>query len=274
MCVSAFKAEFTGTKLYLGKKKHPLYGNIFVLGYQNNVQNLHTGPNAMLIHLPTKQLDKMNLLDMSSNKTIFSDFQKSIEPQAKSISMGFAGPVSRESFSVVKHGVYDVIMADSAKSIPEAMKFVDPLKRVYINQELIDFYSQHYTDYMITLWCFNNRDMLNADPVFIWYKSIHEDFFVLPAVDAHTGHAPDLSKIVQTDHYVFLGSDQNFDPNTWHEAYYDFYTDKKLKFFLPEFVTGQKFKKSMINGDFVAPFHTIATHGTEALTRYVPAALI
>jgi len=270
MCVSAFRAEFTGTNLYLGKKVHPLLGSIFVMGYQNKAQNFHSGPNAMIIHIPTKHIDKQNLLDMSSNKTVFKDFKTAVEPRAKG-ALSFASAVSRSaSFQVVKHGIYDVIIADSARAIPEAMKLVEPEKRVYINKELIEFYAHHYPEYTITMWCFNSKDLVQSDPVFIWYKPIEENLLVFPAVDAHTGHAPDLTTSVQTDHYVFIGSDIQFNKYSWHEVYYDFYTDKNLKMFLPKFVAGERFTVNMLNGDFVGDYESIKIHATDALTRHIP----
>lgn len=50
MCVSTELAQFAGTTIYLGRKNHPAYGQVFVLGYQNRAINLSEGPNAMLLH--------------------------------------------------------------------------------------------------------------------------------------------------------------------------------------------------------------------------------
>jgi hypothetical protein len=40
MCVCASPARLTGTIVFLGKKYHPMHGEVFVLGYQNTAQNL------------------------------------------------------------------------------------------------------------------------------------------------------------------------------------------------------------------------------------------
>ncbi|MEU8712227.1 hypothetical protein [Streptomyces sp. NPDC048663] len=47
---------FSGTIVYCGRQHHPEHGLIHVLGYQNSAANLADGPNAMLLHLPTRQL--------------------------------------------------------------------------------------------------------------------------------------------------------------------------------------------------------------------------
>ena len=40
MCVSMWPADFTGTILYTGRRRHPEHGWIDVLGYQNTAANL------------------------------------------------------------------------------------------------------------------------------------------------------------------------------------------------------------------------------------------
>lgn len=56
MCISTGEAAFSGTIVYCGRQHHPVHGLIHVLGYQNTAVNLADGPNAMLLHLPTRQL--------------------------------------------------------------------------------------------------------------------------------------------------------------------------------------------------------------------------
>ena len=56
MCISTGEAAFSGTILYCGRQHHPVHGLIHVVGYQNTAVNLADGPNAMLLHLPTRQL--------------------------------------------------------------------------------------------------------------------------------------------------------------------------------------------------------------------------
>jgi len=54
MCISTGEAAFSGTIVYCGRQHHPVHGLIHVMGYQNTAVNLTDGPNAMLLHLPTR----------------------------------------------------------------------------------------------------------------------------------------------------------------------------------------------------------------------------
>lgn len=270
MCVSARAAEFKGTNLYLGKKNHPVHGPIFVLGYQNTAQTIYPGANAMLIHLPTKNLDASNLIDMTGARGVFKDMKNAVFGREMARSFGMRGAVAKGGFQVVEHDIYTVVIADNARVIPEALKTItDPRKQVVVSQDMIEFYARHYKDHVMTLWLFNNRDAKEAAPVFIWYKSFHPDFFMLPGVDAHSGRRPNLSELVKVDHHVYLGSDTRHS-YAWKAVDYEPYIDEGARAYLPEFVTGERFLGQLKNGDFVAPELAILESGTEALMRYTP----
>jgi hypothetical protein len=142
---------------------------------------------------------------------------------------------------------------------------------VTISSEMIEFYASHYKHHVMTLWLFNNRDAVDADPVFIWYKSFHPDFYMLPAVDAHSGRKPNLNTTVAVDHRLYIGSDMKHSYQ-WKEVEYDPYIDSAIQEFLPTYVTGERFLGQLKNGDFVAPEQNLLASGTNALQRYVPSA--
>jgi len=266
MCVSARPAEFAATSLYLGKKMHPQHGEVFVFGYQNTAHNLSHGPNAMLIHLPTHHFSQENLLDTHRARTIFQNMRASVRDYDTLRSS--RGPSAKSSYQIVHHSIYTIIIAQDATAIPEAMMHVEPRKRVSVSGSLIEFYARHYSKHLMTLWCFDNQEAQTASATFLWYTSFHPDFFMLPAVDAHTGNAPDLQKQVLVDHWVFLGSDEKI-PH-WDTFTYDTAMRGDVLEYLPRYVTGKRFGGYMNNGDFVAPLQNILNSGTNALMRYTP----
>ncbi|MET7455228.1 hypothetical protein ABZT03_25700 [Streptomyces sp. NPDC005574] len=62
MCISTGEAALSGTIVYCGRQHHSVHGLVHVLGYQNTAVNLADGANAMLLHLPTRQLTPRDFL--------------------------------------------------------------------------------------------------------------------------------------------------------------------------------------------------------------------
>src|SRR5260370_6661430 len=119
MCVSTELAQFTGTTIYLGRKNHPEYGQVFVLGYQNRAINLSEGPNAMLLHFPALGMTQKNFLGTSKCKSILADMREAVI-RSHLRSRGIA-LMSTEIVEVFDHGMYTVALASNARHIPHAL---------------------------------------------------------------------------------------------------------------------------------------------------------
>src|SRR5262245_28130325 len=79
MCVSANRARFRATVVYCGRVDHPAHGLIEVLGYQNTATNRSAGPNAMLLHLPTKSIGPSHFIDVGNNADILQSMRRVLE---------------------------------------------------------------------------------------------------------------------------------------------------------------------------------------------------
>src|SRR5690242_16809493 len=81
MCVSSGPATFGGTTIYLGQRNHPVFGPIFVVGYENRVANLSQGPNAMLLHFPAQEMSQKHFESTDHSGRILADMREAIAPK-------------------------------------------------------------------------------------------------------------------------------------------------------------------------------------------------
>ncbi len=248
MCVSASPAHFKGTSIMLNLTQHPQYGEIFVLGYQNTARNLGTGPNAMLLHLPAKDIQERNFIDASRYPGFFKDLQRAVTPMSRGATLS-ASFGAAKGITVFDHDIYTVVLADDARSIPLALDQVPQNKRPAISQELCEFYHKQFPDWPIALCCFDNKAAAAASPLLIWYSPMDSEVFHCPAIDSHTGGVPDLFSKVLVDHTVYLGSD-----TMEHGTPVMYASDVgKLKPFLPKQVLGLTYRGMEMNSDFRYP---------------------
>src|SRR5436190_12920281 len=213
MCVSVAPAEFSGTIVYIGRHTHPEYGPIEVLGYQNTAVNLADGPNAMLLHLPAAGMNSANFLDAGETPYILRDLINSVRPAYAS-----AVPAGVEVFD---YDVYTVVLAADPRAIPAALEQVPPEKRPTLAPELFRFYADRFPGYPVALCCFDNADARRAAPLLMWYRPIFADRLTAPALDAHTGRAPDPGALVRPDHWVLVGLDdppEGWGARVWYRA--------------------------------------------------------
>jgi hypothetical protein len=247
MCVSTALANFAGTTLFLGKKMHPVHGTVFVLGYQNTVQNLSDGPNAMLLHLPAMYMTPENFLDTRQCRSILKDMVRSFMPHTRSAFGGLAA--KGKSVQVFDHDIYTIVLAENAALIPDELYRVPDHKRIAVNQPLFDFYARYFRSCAVALCCFDNRQAREAAPLLMWYKPTDPYFFQLPALDCHTGEVPSLTSPVAVDHWVILASD-DMQTSRSHTVHYSDMVPSDVRAFLPDRVIGRYFSGRMRNGDF------------------------
>ncbi|MFD0856705.1 hypothetical protein ACFQ07_31020 [Actinomadura adrarensis] len=259
-----------------------------MLGYQNTAQNLATGPNAMLLHLPARGMTQANFIDTSECPRILRDMVDALQPVSRGVAgaQAFAAaPSGPPPVQIFDHDIYTVVLATDPTLIPDALEQVPPQKRIAVNRPLFDFYAAMYPGYAVALCCFDNSEAKQANPLLMWYTPQDENRFALPAVDCHTGGVPDLRADVLTDHWVVFGTDEAA-PDWGVPVHYTkgrsralgAFLPKRLsrtqspaEAFLPERVIGMRFTGWQPNGDFVIPYENVLAADLRALQRVSPA---
>lgn len=245
MCVSVKEADFSDTKGYIGKKK--INGEIYhVLGYQNNVQNLFEGGNAMILHFPSKEeMNEHNVISVSDNDSnIFDNIFKGFQP--KVIHGRYMKSVSN-SVKIFDVGIYTVLMSNKPSLIYEKLKDIPKNKRPEISLELMNWYEKNYKGWSIAVCCFDSKEKIKAKPLFWYYKPIDKNQLIFPAIDSHSGDVPKKERVLvnhellisfDTDHGKDISSDKKL-------------LSKDLSNYINDKVLHLKSNLLLPNGDFV-----------------------
>lgn len=253
MCVSTDLAEFTGTILYAGRSSHPVHGPVEVLGYQNTAVNLATGPNAMLLHVPSPGVRPSQFIGAGRHGDVLDRMLDAVRPvpvAADDDIMWMGGDAGVEVFD---HDIYTVVLAGDPTRIGAALAAVPPHRRPVVNPELLEFYRDAFPYHSVALCCFDNAEALRAKPLLIWYEPLDSGRILLPALDCHTGGVPDPGALVSRDHWLLFGSDET--PQEWGEPVdYPPGMRHSLRAFLPDRVTGVPVTGDLPNGDFAISY--------------------
>lgn len=263
-------AEFSGTTLYTGRRRHPQHGLIGVLGYQNTAVNLAAGPNAMLLHLPAASMTPDHFISVGRGSNVLDRMVDAVRPApgrgAAAMDWMSAGSAAVQVF---EHDIYTVLLAADPIRIPEALHRVAYRRRPRLNPALLEFYADCYPGHTVALCCFDNADAERAKPLLMWYTPTEPDLLAAPAVDCHTGEPPSLEGMVETDHWVIFGSDDA--PEGWGEPVeYPHGIRHTLRDFLPETVMGAQFTDPMPNGDFAISHDDLLDGRLSEITRLQP----
>lgn len=254
MCISNDPADFKNTKGYIGEARLKDLGLVHVLGYQNQVQNKSTGPNAMILHFPSKEaMGKKNVIELGDEGANLlnhycNQFSSSFSRGTKS--------VASNGVEIFKTGIYTVVISDKPTLINSALSAIPKKIRPSIHPELMAWYEKVYPGYSIALCCFDNKELVSANPLFWWYKPINEDELFFPAIDAHEGGVPDLSKKVTIDHVLTCSViDFSCPEKTTDVAHLKSSLPTETHKFLPDTIMGKAYQNldSQMNGDFIIP---------------------
>ncbi|QNE75245.1 hypothetical protein F0344_12055 [Streptomyces finlayi] len=271
MCISTGEAAFSGTIVYCGRQHHRVHGLVHVLGYQNTAVNLADGPNAMLLHLPTRQLTPRHFLSVGRAGDILHRMVAAVEDVAAAddgIAWMSAEP---QPVQVFDHDVYTVLLADDPTAIPAALWQVPPHRRPGLDPDLLHFYADHFPDHTIVVCCFDNADAQRAKPLLLWYPPLDPDRLTVPALDSHTGRAPDLDATVPVDHWVLFSTDQA--PSGWGApVVHPGDMRHRLRDFLPTAVVGRHYGRgqTLPNGDFTISHRDLLTGDLDRIERLQP----
>jgi hypothetical protein len=263
-------AEFSGTTLYGGRLRHPEYGLIHVLGYQNTAVNLADGPNAMLVHLPAKEMTQHNFVSVGRSSDVLTRMVDAVRPvPVAARGMDWMGWNDEPQVEVFEHDIYTVLLATDPTALPDALSRVEPRKRPQLDPRLLRFYADHYPEHAIAACCFDNTEAAQAKPLIMWYPPLDPDRLVLPALDCHTGEPPAPDSEVSVDHWVVLGTDEA--PQDWGEPV-EYGDDMRhgLRELLPDAVVGTYVGGTLPNGDFAIDHRDLLSGDLNRIRRAWP----
>lgn len=252
MCISTGAADFSGTIVYCGRREHPEHGLIHVLGYQNTAANLADGPNAMVRHLPAAgRLTERHFLSAGRSGDVLRRMADAVQSATvRDAGIAWMG-AEAETVRIFEHDVYTILLADDPTAVPAALGRVPAHRRPRLDPELLRFYAELFPGHTFAICCFDNADAQRAKPLLLWYPPLDPDRLTVPALDCHTGGAPDLDAVVPVDHWVLFSSDQA--PDGWGvPVEYPADMRHRLLTFLPGAVMGRKYGDGLAlpNGDF------------------------
>ena len=260
MCISNDPADFSGTKIMVHAPSPDLFSGkpVHVMAYQNTAKNLLPGDsaNAMLLHIPSKTgMGPHNFIAMTDFPSVLDDMVEALLPKRKTFTRTLEPDLSARSVQIISVGIYTIVLANNASDIPAALHMVPNDKRPRLNLDLIDFYSKNMKGYVVALCCFNKS--AKSEPLLFWYEPKNPNFFHMPALDEHTGKAPDLNAYVDVDHWLIAshylmtgGVPVNYSDNI----------PSSTRMYLPERVIGRHVMGLYPNGDFGMDVERVKTY--------------
>jgi hypothetical protein len=199
MCVTWGRSRMADTRIFVGKALHPVTGRIVhTLIYNNRVQNLEEEGNAMILHLPTDEIQQGNLLDLTNARNLLEDMAY-VDSDVLDFASSGSAPV------VFAVGSYHVVVARRACDIPEVLEQVPEQKRPRVNQPLLEWYDSNFGGGCFILACFDGKNEIAVEPFGVWYEPWQPDILRIPLLDAHDGRPPTIGESVDRDHTVFVG---------------------------------------------------------------------
>lgn len=195
MCVTTAPAVIEGTRAFTYATldtRDPR--TLHVSGYQNKATS--RGPNCMLLHFPGDHL--VTTKGPQDTKHLMEDMTNQL-PKLYEEPTYRGGPRAAASFGsayVETYGDYDVVLAEDAGDIIEALEGVDPMRRPNRTPELeamVAWYKATFTDYAFVLACFNG----NANPrhpIVVEYVPHNDDMLFIPGLEGHDGNLPTIGQ--------------------------------------------------------------------------------
>lgn len=189
MCVAMDRADFKGAIAFGGEVSRERH----LLGYQNSAIS-YSGPNCMLLHVPMKgRLTAANLIPTTHAPNFLQDMAKSLESLDPPL-RGSRGvrTLRNSTASIVPYGACDMVLANSASDIYDALEFVDPEKRPKANETLLSWFDHRRPGFGFLLPCFNNNVEEFKHPILVEYTPKNPDMLFVPGLESHNGRPPVL----------------------------------------------------------------------------------
>jgi hypothetical protein len=222
--------------------------------YEQAAAGLTVGLGNCLIIPLLGEWSSIRLLNTTSAPKILDDIQIALRPPqtrpvfALSPAGGFGGAQPEGGMIFLKFSIYDIVLAERATDIPDALSQIDATKRPEVNKSVFDAMSKYY-DCPVAVCCFNSGQSATAKPIAFAFEPRYEDRLTIYTLDGHDGAAPDLSKTVALDHTIFVGSYLTNVDHGVKVQYSDSVADDLRPYLLPS-VLGTDINEPMLNGDF------------------------
>lgn len=205
MCITTARAELSKTKIgliadYITRLHH--------LFYANNVQNLSDGPNCMILPIPG-QIKKLH--DTTPYNKFMDELDRAFPPRQMRSSDSRSLSASK-SITIEQVGAYTVVRCESidANAIQKALETLPENIQPKIGLPLLKWYEEFYgKGHQLILCCFNNKELKQAQPVYVEYVPINFSIGFFPGADSHDGNPPRMGKPVDRDHVLFFGTRAN-----------------------------------------------------------------
>lgn len=226
--------------------------NMLRLAMQSSDNNTAHG-NCLLIPI-LGSWESIRLLNTAETKNILTDIHEAVklpvlEEEFLSLSVSTAGTYGGSKLAFIKFDIYDIVLAEDANSIPEAVKQIQADKRPQINDAVFTKLKECY-DAPLAVCCFRQTDIAEACPIAFSFQPRDPAHLVVYTLDGHDGNPPDAESSVLLDHTIFVGS---YLTPPEHAAKVS-YSDKippHLRPYVLDFVMGMPLSGWMKNGDFV-----------------------
>lgn len=254
MCITSAEAVLSKTKLYSGEANfNDEY--VHVIAYQNNAESLVSGPNAMILPIPSaKPLTPENMVDATESKGFLKTMESAFIVRRRSLSKGVdsldLNACAGGYHYTFKTGSYTVALASSASLIPKALAAMPERIRPTISTQLLMSFARNYKGWPLAVCAWEGH--VEAEPLVWWYEPADPTTLFAPALDSHTGGAPDVDAMVSVDHFVAFGSTINpVGVNTGAELNGDMQTLVSPR------AIGKIIRGEYINGDFLCDIETM-----------------
>jgi hypothetical protein len=205
MCMSANRAEFSVTRIYVGEATRD-NKRVHVLAYQNTAKNLADKPNAMILPIPSSaEMNEKNVIDTTDFKGFMKDIADATKISDRSFSKGSDRRLrSLGSIHVFNSGSYTVVLSKDTQQIAEALdRCVAINKRPSISESFLEGFGKLYPDHQIAVCCWDGK--VEAEPLLWWYEPQDTTLYFVPTMDAHDGNPPNPEAYVHCDHVISVG---------------------------------------------------------------------
>jgi hypothetical protein len=257
MCCSAWPATFsktiTGTLEVLVEERLN-----HVMWYQNNVGNgdkksiFNQGSGNCLIIPLLGEWQSIKLLNTLETPNLLNSISKALALPVIQMDTVFGAPRSvplgTGGIVFLKFDIYDIVLAERARDIPNVLPQIQKAKRPTVNEAVFDVMDKWY-GCPVAVCCFNTLDQGTAKPLGFAFEPLYPDKLVVYTLDGHDGNPPDPRALVDLDHDIFVGS--YLMPSGGAKVYFKERVPDHLRPYLVNRVLGVPTSAAMENGDFI-----------------------
>lgn len=219
--------------------------------------------------------ESIKLLNTTDTLSLLSNIKSAVKLPQKTkpkslqseVSSGGGGAVSTR-VAFLQFDIYDIILAENPKVIPQYLPGIQERKRPEVNPEVFNLLAEWY-QCPVAVCCFDNFDKGEAKPLGFAFEPIFPDKLMVYTLDGHDGKAPSSNAIVELDHTIFVGSYKTPPEYCAKVSYLNDIPDH-LRPYVLEHVMGRPIDGSLKNGDFVFPLENIRAGNFEGLRCLPP----